>query len=224
MWQALEDSFGYRVLLAALLFAVLLGHDLIRNRQNPARAREYAFLLFATCLASTYGVLHDHVTATISSEYFLIGKNLAADPRPFRVAVTVLALKATFGLGLLGGALLLIANNPSPHRPQLSYRELARLCMVPLAAAAVLAIFGAALFAANVVGLRDVAEDFAGRGTRATRFLVTWGMHSGSYAGGLAGTIVALVLIRRGRRSRSGQGVTSADGALPGNPTDDSGR
>ena len=37
------------------------------------------------------GLVHDHITATISPEYFLQGKELVTDPRPFRWAVSLLA-------------------------------------------------------------------------------------------------------------------------------------
>ena len=77
-----------------------------------ARAKEYAFLLYAMLVAAAYAVAHDHLTATISPEYFLYGKGLAQDPRPFRWAITPLAVRASLAVGLFGGAALLLANNP----------------------------------------------------------------------------------------------------------------
>ena len=108
--------------------------------ENPTRVREYGFLFSAMGLAVIYGFVHDHITASVSPEYFLHAKGLADSPHPFRWAVTVLAAKATYGPGALCGAVLLIANNPKPDRPQLSYAELFRICSVILASAAGTAI------------------------------------------------------------------------------------
>jgi hypothetical protein len=47
------------------------------------RAKEYAFLLYTMVVAAAYGVAHDHVTATISPEYFLYGKRLSEASQPF---------------------------------------------------------------------------------------------------------------------------------------------
>lgn len=75
-----------------------------------ARAKEYAFLLYAASLAVAYAVTHDQVTATISPEYFVYGKGLDASLP--RLHVAWLAVRAGLPVGLLGGAALLVANNP----------------------------------------------------------------------------------------------------------------
>ncbi|MDC3960939.1 hypothetical protein [Polyangium jinanense] len=65
----------------------------------PRFDREGAVLLVVTTiLALAYGITHDHLTATLSPEYFLFGKDLASDPRPFRWAVTLLGAKASWPL------------------------------------------------------------------------------------------------------------------------------
>ena len=79
-----------------------------RHEDNLTRAREYAFLLYAMVVAAAYAIAHDHVTATISPEYYLYGKGLAQDPRAFRWAVTLLAVRAGLAPGLLGGTALLL--------------------------------------------------------------------------------------------------------------------
>jgi hypothetical protein len=194
-----DESFAWRLGLAVALFATLGVRDRLRHPEDPRRAKEYLFLAFAGALAVAYGVAHDHVTATISREYFWRAKGLVYDPRPFRRAVTVLAARASLGPGLLAGAALLLANNPAPARPSLGYPALARLALVPLAAAAGGAALGSALFAADVFELREAAVDFAGN-PGATRFLVVWGIHAGSYAGAAIGTAAAVVLVRKRRR------------------------
>ena len=205
----MEETYPHRVVLGVLFFGTLGLLDWRRHPENPKRAKEYLFLIGAMALAVIYGVLHDHVTATISPEYFLKGKELELDPRPFRWAVTVLAAHAAYGPGLVVGAALLIANNPSATRGQLSYRELGRLALVPLVLAATAAALGGVLSGAlDVAGRRPDAELLAGK-EAATRFLVTWGVHAGSYAGGGLGALLACVLIRRRRPSASARASES---------------
>jgi len=76
--------FRERVFIAvggvAILAAMAL-LDYLQHPKNPTRLKEYAFLVYAMLVAVAYGILHDHVTATISREYFLRWKGLADDPR-----------------------------------------------------------------------------------------------------------------------------------------------
>lgn len=104
-----------------------------------ARAKEYGFLLYAALLAVLYAVVHDQLTATIAPEYFIYGKGLEAST--LRLHVAWLAVRAGLPVGLLGWLTLLLANNPlrSGMPPQLGYRALMGLALVPLAAAAVMA-------------------------------------------------------------------------------------
>ena len=81
-------------------------------------------------------------------------------------------------------------------------KELARLAALPLAGAAACAAAGGALFALDPFGLEEIALELSGR-TGPLRFLVAWGMHAGSYAGAVVGTIAAVVIVRR-RRTRPG--------------------
>ncbi|MBI3724494.1 hypothetical protein HY251_11150 [bacterium] len=201
MLQALGRTDGWRLLAGALFFLALGVHDWRRHPEDPRRAKEYLFLLYSMLLSVLYAVLHDHVTATISREYFLYGKGLVDDPRPFRVAVTVLAAHAGYGPGLFAGACLLLANNPRPTRPQLPYRDLARLAALPLGGAVLAAALGAALFSRDVFHQRELARELAGE--RWSRFLATWGIHYGTYSGAALGTIAAVVIVLRARRRKA---------------------
>jgi hypothetical protein len=198
-FELLEATYPYRVSLGVAFFLTLGVRDWRKHPEDPKRAKEYLFLLYAMLCAIAYGVVHDQITSTISPEYFLAGKGLADDPRPFRWAVTVLAIHASYGVGLVAGALLLIANNPSPSRPQLAYRELAPLALLPLAFAAALAVAG---------GVADLGDPFhlerklkgVVAPPRTARFLFVWGVHAGSYAGAVIGLAWAVWLVRAGRR------------------------
>jgi hypothetical protein len=182
---------------------------------DEARAKEYAFLLYATVAAVAYGVAHDHVTATISPEYFLRGKGLAMDPQPFRCAVTELAVRASCGTGLLAGAALLVANDPRARGrpPQLTYRALVALSFIPLVVAALFAVVGGLVNAGARVGSATagalgVAPD------RVRPFAIVWAIHAGSYAGALLGTVASVlaVLARRRKWARARKSLAERAG------------
>lgn len=142
-----------------------------------ARAKEYGFLLFAAVLAAAYAVVHDQLTATISPEYFVYGEGLARSA--LRAGVAWLAVRAGLPMGFLGGAALLVANDPrraSAGAP-LAYRTLVGLAFFTLA--------GAALFA-GVVGAANASVQL-GTGTARSlgvpyaavwRFVIVWGFTS----------------------------------------------
>lgn len=158
--------------------------------------KEYLFLATTTAAAVLYAILHDHITATISPEYFLYGKGLLDDPRPFRLAVTILAAKASYSTGLLAGLALLLANNPMGGMPRLEYARLLRIASVPVAAAFLLALLGAAI----VPWYPSAALEHAIRDSMGLRFVLVWAIHLGSYVGAVAGTLVGVVVVYRARR------------------------
>jgi hypothetical protein len=211
LMDALEASYPYRVLAGALFFLTLGALDRYRHPENPRRAKEYLFLLFAMTAAVVYAIVHDQVTVTISPEYFLTGKDLLFDPRPLRWAVTVLAAHAAYGPGLLVGAALLIANNPSRKREQLPYRPLVRLALVPLGAAIAVAVLGGVAMSFDPLHERADLIAFVGK-PAVSRFLIVQGVHMGSYAGGALGMIAAAIVIRR-RRPLATEAGTSHAGA-----------
>jgi hypothetical protein len=125
-----------RAFVGTAALAFLAGraiHDVARHGRDAPRAREYGFLLLTTLAAVVYGVVHDQITATISPEYFLVWKGLAGDPRPLRLAVTLVAVRSSWWVGLLAGAGFLLANNPRRSGVKsLGYRELGGLAALPL--------------------------------------------------------------------------------------------
>lgn len=212
MWDAYEATFPYRLAFGVAFFLVLGVADRIRHPENPRRAKEYLFLAFSVAAAVLYGLAHDHVTATISPRYFLVGKGLAGDPRPFRLAVSILAVRGTYWVGLLGGAALLIANNPSAQRPQLPYRALVRLVLLALGTSLAAAGVGALMVGLDAFDMMNTASEFVGAAA-ARGFLIVLGCHAGSYAGGAVGIIAALVIVRHRRRSLAAAPAAGAPGA-----------
>jgi len=167
----------------------------------PRFGREDAVLfVVTTSLALAYGITHDHLTATLSPEYFLFGKDLANDPRPFRWAVTVLAAKACWPMGLLAGMALRFANEPSERLPQrLPLRRLLGFVAIPMMTAALAALMlGASPVSFDPWDQRAIAEMLAGS-THVAAFVRVWRVHIGSYVGGALGLLLAVALVRRRR-------------------------
>jgi len=201
MFTTYESTLPWRLAFGLTFFAVLAAWELYRHGwRRSARLREYGFLVFSTALAVGFAVVHDQITASISSEYFLVFKGLRDDPRPYRLAAALLAVKGSYWVGLVLGTAMLVANNPSRRRLQLPYRKLTRLSMVPLVAATAGALVMAPVFWLVDFGQHATAVAIAGS-PGSTRFLLVWGIHAGSYLGAIAGGIASVTLILRARRS-----------------------
>jgi hypothetical protein len=196
-----ESTLGWRVAFGVTFFAVLGLIDWLKNPGDPRRLREYGFLLYGTAVATAYGILHDQVTVTISPEYFVVFKNLRPGPGGLRWAALKLSVLATYWVGVVLAAALLVANNPSDRLPQLAYARLRRLALIPIGGALVGALAGA--MGLGVWGTAKSVEAFSGYlPVDAGAFLTVWGMHIGSYAGGGLGGAVAVWRVRVERYSR----------------------
>lgn len=169
----------------------------------PRFGRDDAILFAVTTTASlVYGIAHDHITATLSPEYFLVGKDLASDPRTFRWAVTLLAAKASWPLGILAGMAFRFANESSQRFSlRLPLGQLMHYLWIPIVTAAVVALsLGALPTTLDPWDQRAVAEVLAGS-EHATAFVRVWRVHIGSYVGGALGLLLAIAVVRR-RRAR----------------------
>ena len=179
---------------------MLLAIDLVqshRKQRKSARLREYAFLAFCALVAIGYAELHDQITVRISPGYFVVAKG--ARPARLYSDVALLALKASYGPGLIAGALLLIVNNPSKRREQLSYAKLGRLVALPLIAAGLCAVAGG--FVGRYAPPADFVELSSANFQPDYRqaFHVVAGIHWGSYVGLCAGTVAAVAVAWRSR-------------------------
>jgi hypothetical protein len=188
------------LLLLLLFLAVTAAIDAWRKRKAATRWREYSFLLAAGALGSVFGIAVDHLTATLSPEYFILGKGLDTEAG-FRGQVTRLGMHAGFSAGIVIGGLLLLANNARPDCPALPYRRLLRLLGAPIVAAVALAPFSAAVL--SMWDPLDFRGQLAGllSESQADRFAAVWGVHVGLYLGGLVGAAYAVRALRRQRRT-----------------------
>ena len=186
-----------------LIYALL---DLRKNRSKATRWREYLILLLSVFIALCYGAINDQITVRISPEYFLYGKELApvvyGHPDHLPWEATKVGLKATWTAGLLIGVAILLANNPHPLLPQLSYKLLIRklpliilFCISGAILFGTLGYLGTLAFASD-----DFREMIRHNEYRPYRFMAVYGIHLGGYIGGLVGTIHAVISIRKDRR------------------------
>lgn len=181
-----------RFLFALTFFALLGFRDWWRNPHHPARLHEYAFLAYGAVVASGYGLLHDQVTVTLSPEYFRIFKGVADGGAGLRAGVAMLAIRATYWAGVVIAAAILVANNPHPRLPRLPYDRLRWRALAALGCAGVAALIGLIAVSRGGAVPPEIAQAVPDQVAR-TRFLMAWGMHIGSYLGGAAGGVIAVV-------------------------------
>jgi hypothetical protein len=195
-------SLPIRVAIGLSIFAVQAIVDLRRNGSSARRWREYCFLAAVVGIAMMYGIVNDQITSAISWEYFYYGKELClvlgAQTPPDRAAMrweaAKVGMKATWSAGLILGALMLIANNPSRTRPQLSF---ARLFMFVPGVLLFTAMMGVLLaWVGSRGGLNWCSNDFRLMAQtnlfRPSHFMTAWGANLGGYLGALVGSLFAL--------------------------------
>ncbi len=201
-WLTSDAGLLARICVGVVIFAALAAGDLAARGRAARRWREYTFLLGATAAGAAYGVVNDLVTSTISWEYFYYGKGLDAvlggRTPPVMGALhweaIKVGMKSAGSAGILAGAIVLVANSAGSTRfPQLPLRRLgAFLGGIALATAAGAALLGTAGYFGELSWLsNDLAEIARQDLFRPERFHCVYGIHLGSYAGGILGTVIA---------------------------------
>jgi hypothetical protein len=200
-----------RIAVCLTILAALAIVDLVNKGRQATRWREYVFLLLCVAVAIVYGIVNDQITCRISWEYFYYGKELAGilgpqtppDPGALSLQALRIGAAATWWAGLIVGAAMLIANNPSRRGPQLPYARLAAGLPIILAITAITAaLFG---LAGNHYLLNWISADFQNIAElnlwRPHRFMTVYGIHLGGYLGGALAAIYAVSSIHHQRRS-----------------------
>jgi hypothetical protein len=203
-----------RITVAILILAGLGIWDLFEKGKAATRWKEYLFLAACVALAIIYGIVNDLITCRISWEYFYYGKDLApvlgADVPPDAGKLSSQAMRigaeATWWAGLIIGAGMLVANNPSRRGPQLSYSRLAiRLPFV----VAITILWAIILGYAGARGqLNWISADFQRMAEtnlwRPGRFMTVYGIHLGGYVGGALAAAYGVASVVRERARRVG--------------------
>ena len=215
-----------RIIAGVCIFIALAIVDLWRNGRAARRWREYLFLFSATLLAMAYGALNDQFSSAISWEYFYYAKELfnvlgpqtPPDRAALRWQAAIVGMKATWSVGLLLGAGLLIANNPRPDRPSIPLTRLMLVFVFIFIGTAITAVIGAIIGWNG--GLTWCDEEFrqmvATDMWRPQHFMACWGEHLGAYVGGMAGGVIAVVWVARRKSVPLAQPLNGGEnGAVP---------
>jgi hypothetical protein len=202
-------GFFWRLGALVVLFALIAWIDWRRKAAQATKWREYSFLLVAGLLGGLIGVAIDQVTATISPDYFVLGKGIPTGDG-FRLGVAGLGFQAGLVMGMVVGGIYLIANNPRPDRRSLRSMQLLRFALPPVLASMLLVPLAA--FTVHCWDPLNLARELSDllSPTQTDHFLTVWGMHLGIYAGGILGTS----LRRYGNSTATGRDRRSASHSL----------
>lgn len=212
-WLLSDRSLYLRVCIGCAIFATLAIVDYRKHGPRATRWREYAFLIACVAIAIAYGITNDLITSRISPEYFLffkgaaerVSSEVAARPEAHRAALDWQAVRigtfATWSVGLLAGAAILVANTVGGW-PRLAMSRLLRLVPVLFVAAVLLAIPMGWLGGTGRLTWTsaDFAEMVARDEMRPYRVMCVYGIHLGGYVGagvGLLAVLIRVILLRR---------------------------
>ena len=190
-----DIPFWVRIAVLVALMAMVAGVDAWRRRGRSRRWKEYVFILLTGCAGAVFGSLTDLVTSSISPEYFIFGKGLAADGIRWRAME--LGLQAGFSAGAIGGALCLFVGVRNNADGRITLPRVAMLAWRPFLLAV---IFGAVIpFACAWFDPFGFVAQLSGPlgPDRAAGFLTVWHIHLGVYLGLGAGVVWTIVMIRR---------------------------
>lgn len=187
--------FWTRIGLLLGLMVLIAGLEWLIRRDKATRWPEYLFFLAVLVVGAIFGILVDQVTSRLSLEYFLYAKSL--DPDEIEWQLVELGAKSGLTAAVFFGGIYLIANSTGRRIKQLPYRKLSSYLSYP--------ILGSVL-AATLLGLIAyvcVPDEFLGRyqeillQEERAPFRLVAGAHYGLYLGGVIGTVIGVVRIRR---------------------------
>jgi hypothetical protein len=195
----------------AIIIAIAIS-DYAQKGAQATRWREYLFLLLCVAVAVVYGILNDQITSRISWEYFYYGKELSPilgpqtppDPAALSLQAIRIGAESSWWVGLIAGAIMLVANNPGRRGMPLPYtRLIALLVRIPAVAIVAALIFGLAGYEFLLNSLSPDFQNLAATNLwRPHRFMLVYGIHLGGYIGGALGAIYAFLTIIRERRQK----------------------
>ena len=184
------------VSIGVALLALLAIADLIRKGREATRWREYLFLFSATLVCMAYGLAHDMIAVTIAPEYFLGPWPPSSGIWNARAMAALAAMKGTWWAGLILGAAMLLANNPSQRWPQLSRLCMYRKLIYPFLGAGVLAFILGAVAWSGWLGEWPEAGD----NEKLRRIECVLYVDYGAYLGGFLAGIATVLLILHQRK------------------------
>lgn len=151
-----------------------------------------------------YGVLHDQVTARLSSEYFTLGHPDLGHPAIFHASSPTLlglawGIVATWWVGLFLGLALAVSARWG-RLPKLLPGQLLRPVASVFAAMALAAVVGGVVSPLLVAPPFTALDGLGVAPGRQEAFVRAWAAHSASYGIGLLGCALVCGLVLRRRR------------------------
>ncbi len=195
----MNPPFVLRLLLLLVIAGALSWNDYRRRGAKAASAREYGFVFLTGALGAAVGGLNDAITSRISPDYFILGKGLA-EGDGLRGRAILYGLQAGCSGGIVAGAILVYLARRKSVTPAVSFRWLLRRLWIPIA--------GAVLGGLTLPRLAIAFDPFHLRAQldsllaspQVRQFLFVWWVHTGLYAGLVAG--LAALLWRVGQERR----------------------
>jgi len=186
---------------------MVLGSAVDRWRHGAAatRPKEYGFIWLTGIIGGLAGGINDLITSSISPDYFILGKGLAAG-EGFRMRAVLFGAQEGVSAGVIAGAVCVYVARGGSRRPPLGFNFLLRWLWRPIGCAAIGALLLPLMAGhADPAGLAFKLADTDQAATLIPTFLRVWWVHCGLYAGLLAGVLWMLggiVVMRRGLAGR----------------------
>jgi len=197
--------FSYRVVLLLGVMAVVAAVDFYRKGPQATKFREYGFVVITGAIGAAVGLVNDLITASISPEYFILGKGLEDGP-DLRVQAGLFGLQVGFSAGVIGGAICLYVSRRKSVYPAIKCSRLLRMLWMPVTGAVLCGIalpvgfskFDPARFSTQLETLLDAGK--------ISRFRQVWWTHIGLYAGMVIGLTAMLFRAARERKNLTAGG------------------
>lgn len=200
--------FWNRAALLAGLMLVGAAVDRWRHGEAANRHKEYGFIWLTGIIGCLAGGINDLITSSISPDYFILGKGLAGG-EGFRLRAVLFGVQEGLSAGVIAGAICVYVARGGSKRPPVEFNFLFRLLGRPICCAAAGALLVPVLAGHyDPAGLALKMSETEQAQTIVPAFLRVWWIHTGLYAGLLAGVLwmVAAIMVKR-RRSKESEPV-----------------
>ena len=194
-----QFPFWDRAALLAGLMVVGAAVEWWKRGRAATRYKEYGFIWLTGFIGCLVGGANDFITSSVSPGYFVVGKGLAPGDE-FHLRAVIFGVQEGLSAGVVAGAICVYVARRKSRQPPLGFDKVLGQLWKPVICAVV-----GALLVPLLVGGTDPAK-LAARLSEAGEnaamipaFLRVWWIHTGLYAGLLAGLIwlIAAVLLAR---------------------------
>ena len=189
----LPVPFYIQMVLFVCLVLGMLVYDRLKPSKEHIRTKEYLFLVFTGIAGAVYGLANDCFTASISPEYFWLGKGLNNSLNLYIESILHGAKTGFSGGAILGGIFLVCRTYLFPA---VRFKRIIFLMIVPLLLGIALSVlFPCVLINYDPFGIQKSLDGILAA-DKISAFLRVWRMHLGSYAGAAIGTVATIIYLK----------------------------